>query len=424
MDRTADVVVIGGGIAGTATAYYLAKRGMSVIVCEKGEVAGEQSSRNWGFVRQQRRDPAEIPLMMASNKIWQDLSRELNTDIEWIQGGNLNLFDDEKAQANCEAWLEHARAHGLESQLVSKRELDALIPGNNIDRKGGLFTPSDGQAEPTKVTEAFQRAAAGRGATFLTHCAVLEIETTGGAVSGVITERGGFATKTVVLAAGAWTGRMMRTLGLKFPQLWVKGSVARTTAAPIISHAGTWSGVAFRQRRDGTMNVSQPSADHDITMDTILNAPRFVGSFRTARRDVRLHLNRMFLDTIMGPFSKAAFRRELQRYRILDPAPNLQVLAQSMAKLKDILPMTKDIEIERSWAGYIDLTPDMLPTLDSIDRPAGLVIASGFSGHGFGMGPIVGSLMSELIADGQTSLDLSAFRFSRFSDGSKPMPYV
>jgi glycine/D-amino acid oxidase-like deaminating enzyme len=159
-------------------------------------------------------------------------------------------------------------------------------------------------------------------------------------------------------------------------------------------------------------------------MDTILNAPRFISSFRTARRDVRLHLNRMFLDTVMGPFSKAALGRELQRYRILDPAPNQQVLAKSMAKLKNILPMAKDVEIERSWAGYIDLTPDMLPTLDSINSPSGLVIASGFSGHGFGMGPIVGSLMSELIADGQTSLDLSAFRFSRFSDGSKLTPYL
>jgi glycine/D-amino acid oxidase-like deaminating enzyme len=424
MDRSADVVVIGGGIAGTTTAYYLAKRGMSVIVCEKGEIAGEQSSRNWGFVRQQRRDPAEIPLMMASNKIWQDLSRELNTDIEWIQGGNLNIFDGEEAQTHGEAWLEHAQAHGLESKLISKRELDALVPGNAIDCPGALFTESDGQAEPTKVTEAFRRAAEGRGVEFLTHCAVFEIETAGGAVSGVITERGGITAKTVVLAAGAWTGRMMRTLDLKFPQIWVKGSVARTTAVPIISHAATWSGVAFRQRRDGTMNVSQPSADHDITMDTILNAPRFISSFRAAKRDVRLHLNRMFMDTAMGPFSKTAFGRELQRYRILDPEPNMQVLAQSMEKLKKALPMAKDIEIERSWAGYIDLTPDMLPTLDSIDTPAGLVIASGFSGHGFGMGPIVGTLMAELIADGQTTLDLSAFRFARFSDGSKLTPYI
>ncbi len=423
MDRTADVVVIGAGIAGTATAYYLAKRGLSVIVCEKGEVAGEQSSRNWGFVRQQRRDPAEIPLMMASNKIWQGLSRELNADIEWIQGGNLHVFETEAAQDAGESWLQHARQHDLQSRLVSKQELDALMPGHRFDCLGGLFTESDGQAEPTKVTAAYRRAAEARGVEFLTHCAVFEIETAAGAVSGVITERGGIKANAVVLAAGAWTGRMLRSLGIRFPQLWVKGSVARTTAAPIISHAGTWSGVAFRQRRDGTMNISQPSADHDITMGAILNAPRFIKSFRLARRDVRLHLNRLFLDTIMGPFSKGALQKELQRYRILDPSPNMAVLTASLAKLKAVLPPVKEIEIERSWAGYIDLTPDMLPTLDKLDKPDGLIIASGFSGHGFGMGPIVGTLMSELIADGQASLDLSAFRFARFNDGSVLNPY-
>ncbi len=424
MDRQADVVVIGAGIAGTTTAYYLAKRGFKVIVCEKGEVAGEQSSRNWGFVRQQRRAPEEIPLMMASNKIWQGLQRELNTDIEWIQGGNLFIFNNEAGRAGSQAWLEHAKAHGLDSKLIGRPELDALIPGNELDAIGALFTESDGQAEPTKVTDAFRRAAEGRGVEFLTHCAVFEIETQAGAVSGVVTERGGIDAKVVVLAAGAWSGRMLRTLGLKLPQIWVKGSVARTTSAPIISHAATWAGVAFRQLRDGGMNISQPSADHDLTMDSILYALPFFSTFRKERRSVRLHLNRMFFDTFAGSFSKTALREELQRYRILDPAPNRKALDETLRRLKQVLPAAKDVVIERSWAGYIDLTPDLLPTLDHLEKPSGLVLATGFSGHGFGMGPIVGTLMSELIADGQPSLDLSAFRFSRFSDGSKLEPFV
>ncbi|MBV38952.1 MAG: hypothetical protein CMM23_09930 [Rhodospirillaceae bacterium] len=102
MDKTADVVVIGAGIAGTATAYYLAKGGASVIVCEKGEIAGEQSSRNWGFVRQQGRDPAEIPLMMEANKIWRGLERELNADLEWLSAGNLVTFDTDEEAAGWE----------------------------------------------------------------------------------------------------------------------------------------------------------------------------------------------------------------------------------------------------------------------------------------------------------------------------------
>ena len=105
MDCTADVVVIGAGIAGTATAYYLAKGGSKVIVCEKGEIAGEQSSRNWGFVRQQGRDPAEIPLMMESNNIWRGLERELNADLEWLQAGNTYKRLWRKIQKPCKCCL-------------------------------------------------------------------------------------------------------------------------------------------------------------------------------------------------------------------------------------------------------------------------------------------------------------------------------
>ena len=138
---------------------------------------------------------------------------------------------------------------------------------------------------------------------------------------------------------------------------------------------------------------------------------------------MRLHLNRLFLDLFQGRFSKAALARELTRHRILDPAPNLAVLRETLKKLKQCLPAAKDVEIERSWGGYIDLTPDLLPTIDRLESPSGLVLATGFSGHGFGMGPIVGKLVSELIIDGEASLDLSAFRFSRFSDGSKLEPF-
>ncbi len=423
MDKAADVVVIGAGIAGTATAYYLAKGGAKVIVCEKGEIAGEQSSRNWGFVRQQGRDPAEIPLMMEANKIWRGLERELNADLEWISAGNMVTFDTDEEAAGWEQWRQTAQDFGLPAQLLSRAELEAIRPGNAFDCKGAIFTETDGQAEPTKVTAALARAAEGRGAEFLTHCAVFEIETTGGAVSGVDTEHGTIRAPVVVCAGGAWSGRMLRTLGLKLPQMWIKGSVARTTAAPVISHAATWTGVAFRQRRDGTFNIATRSADHDLTLDSVLNFPAFAGSFARNKRDIKLHLNRLAFDLLGGSFSKAALAKELTTHRILDPEPNHKVLNHVLSELHRLLPDTATVEIERSWAGYIDMAPDMPPTLDALDQPSGLVLATGFSGHGFGMGPIVGRLISELIQNGKPSLDLKAFRFSRFSDGTKLTPH-
>ncbi|MCH8037530.1 MAG: FAD-dependent oxidoreductase [Proteobacteria bacterium] len=122
-----DVAIVGGGIAGCASAYYLAKRGLSVVLFEKGRIAGEQSGRNWGFVRQQGRDPLEIPMMMACIRIWRGLEAELEADIEWRQGGILYLTEDEAGVAKYEAWLDKARAFQLDSRLLSAREVAKLL---------------------------------------------------------------------------------------------------------------------------------------------------------------------------------------------------------------------------------------------------------------------------------------------------------
>lgn len=416
----ADVVIVGAGIAGTASAWYLAQRGLSVVVCEKGRVAGEQSSRNWGFVRQQGRDPAEIPLMMESNRIWRRLERDLNADLEWTVGGNLVVFQTEQDRESFVRWRDIAAGHGLESRLLDRSELDRIVPGNRLPTldgaHGAIYTESDGHAEPAKVTVALQRAAEGRGATFLTDCSVFGVETAGGAVSGVETEHGTIRSPTVVLACGAWTSRMLAHIGLKFPQVWITGSVGRTTAAPAISDAATWAGVAFRQRRDGTLNIATRSADHDLTLESLLFGRVFLDDFRKHGRDLHLRFGRASLSLALGRLSKAALRRELTRFRTLDPKPNLGQLDAVLQRLRREIPAIGDISLDHAWAGYIDMTPDMLPVIDSLDSPTGLVVASGFSGHGFGMGPIVGRLVSEIIADGKPSLDLHAFRFSRFAE--------
>src|SRR5262245_57568069 len=152
MERECDVFVIGGGIVGCATAYYLARRGVRVVLAERTAIAWEQSGRNWGFVRQQGRDPAEVPLMMAANPTWCGLEAELGADIEWVQGGNLALAATPERLGLMEAWLDIARAHGLDSRVVTPTEVETLVPGIAGRWLGGLYTPSDGHAEPRKAT--------------------------------------------------------------------------------------------------------------------------------------------------------------------------------------------------------------------------------------------------------------------------------
>src|SRR5688572_30294686 len=203
MDRRADVVVVGAGIVGSATAYYLARRGARVVVVERGRVPGEQSRKNWGFVRQQGRDPLEMPLVIEANRMWRGLERELGADLEWTQGGNLALAADEARMARFEAWLPVAREFGLETRLLRARELAAVVPGLAGDWAGGMHTPGDGHADPEKATDAFTHAAVAHGASLQLDCAVQRVTTRAGAVAGVVTERGEIRAPAVICAAGA-----------------------------------------------------------------------------------------------------------------------------------------------------------------------------------------------------------------------------
>jgi glycine/D-amino acid oxidase-like deaminating enzyme len=425
MEHEADVVVVGAGIVGCASAYYLARRGVQVVLLEQGDTVGEQSRKNWGFVRQQGRDPAEVPLMMASNRIWRELENELEADIEWVQGGNLALAATGERMDLFEQWLDVARQFGLDTRLVTAQEIGALVPGIQGEWVGGMYTPSDGHAEPDKATDALSRAAVAHGARLYTRCAVQAILTHDGAVSGVVTERGTVRTTCVVCAAGAWSSRLVQPLGLTLPQRWVRGTVARTTAAPPVTTAGVWAPtVSFRQRQDGTFNIAAGgAADHDATFESLRHLRLFMPNYWKNRHLFRLHVGQPLWRDLLGRLSPAAAQQNaLVHDRGLGPQANPVKVEQALAQLKRLVPTLGELSVERSWAGYIDTTPDVMPVIGEAPKVRGLIFATGFSGHGFAMGPIAGVLVSELIRDGQPSLDLHSFRLSRFTEGAFGKP--
>ena len=425
MERDADVVVIGGGIVGCASAYYLARRRLRVILVERAAVAGEQSGRNWGFVRQQGRDPLEVPLMMESNRIWRGLEQELGADLEWVQGGNLALADTPERMALFEEWLAVARQFGLDTRLVRGHEVADLAPGMAGSWAGGMYTATDGHAEPAKATEAFRRAAVTHGARVYTRCAAEAVLTGGGAVSGVVTEQGEVRTTRVVCAAGAWSARLVRSLGLSLPQRWVRATVARTTPAPPITRAGVWGPkVAFRQRKDGSLNLAAGGAtDHDVTLESLRHLGLFLPNYWKNRKLFRFHVGRPLARDLarLWPWS-AARRRPLLYDRDEVTPPNPNKVRRSLREFQRLFPGAQDLSVVRSWAGYIDVTPDLVPVLGEVGSPRGFILATGFSGHGFAMGPIAGRLVSELVVDGKPSLDLHGFRLSRFAETGAGKP--
>jgi glycine/D-amino acid oxidase-like deaminating enzyme len=425
VERDADVVVVGAGIIGCAAAYNLARRGARVVVVERGPVPGEQSRKNWGFVRQQGRDPLEMPLVIEANRMWRGLERELGADVEWIRGGNLALAADEPRMARFEAWLPVAREFGLETRLLRARDLGDVVPGLADGFVGGMHTPGDGHADPEKATDAFARAARAHGASLRLHCAVQGVSTRAGVVSGVVTEHGEIRTPTVVCAAGAWSARLARTLGLSLPQRWVRGTVARTTPAPAVTACAVWGpGVAFRQCRDGSFNIAAGGAlDHDITLDSLRQLRFFLPNFWKNKALFRFHVGRPLLASLAGLLPGSAARRQpLVWDRGLEPPPNPGKVRRSLAELQRMLPSLPSLGIAKRWAGYIDAAPDLVPVLGEVPQLRGFVLATGFSGHGFAMGPIAGRLVSELILDGKPSLDITGFRFSRFAKGAIGRP--
>ena len=424
MTRQAEVVIIGGGIVGCAAAYYLARRGLAPLLLEGREVAGQQSGRNWGFVRQQGRDPLELPLMIESNRLWRGLEAELGADIEWVQGGNLALAASEERMALFEEWLGIARQVGLDTRLLRQRDLEAVAPGMHGSWVGGMYTPSDGHAEPAKATEAFARAAAARGATIQTGRMAESLLTANGEIAGVVTDAGEIRTTRLVCAAGAWSAPLLRTVGLRLPRRLVRATVARTTPAPPITRAGVWGpAVAFRQRRDGRLNLAAGGAtDYDVTLDAFRDLRRFWPNYWKNRRLFRLHVGRPLGRDLARLWPGARGRRAFPYERDADPRPNPDKVQGSLSEFRRLFPGLPELAIERSWAGYIDVMPDAVPVLDEAPTPRGLIVATGFSGHGFAMGPIVGRLIAELVADGKASLDIRGFRLARFAEGTARPP--
>ncbi|TJV97100.1 MAG: FAD-binding oxidoreductase [Mesorhizobium sp.] len=407
-----DTVVVGGGIIGTTAAYYLAKAGKRVALVEKGRIAGEQSSRNWGAIRSQGRDPSEIPMMLDCLEIWRGIEKELGESIDWRQQGQMRVIYDQGMRERSEAFMPVAREFGLTTELLTRRQVADLLPHYDASTcDGAMFTPTDGNAEPEKAAPAFARGAMRNGATVMDYTAVKAVETTNGTVSAVETEQGRLECETVLLASGAWTSRLLKPLGVSHPSLWIRGSVGRTGILPIeMRKLVVWGKCAYRQRPDGRVNIAvAEDGFHDLVLESLTTGFKFLPLARRNWRNVRFSLGKPLLQSLTGEFS------DFTTHRTLDPKPDWKGLNKAAKLFSEEYPGAGPISYDRAWAGYIDYMPDELPVLDELEKPRGLFVAAGLSGHGFGIGPIIGKTMCDLIAKGSSAYDLAPFSSRRFN---------
>ena len=433
LPETTDVVVIGGGVVGVFCALYLNRQGLRVVLCEKGRIAGEQSSRNWGWIRQHGRDPAELPIMMEANRLWREADKKVGGRTGFQQGGVIYLASSQKELERRAKWLDTAHEHQLDTRMLSKAELDGLVDRSGVGAAGqhewvgGLTTPSDARGEPWQAVPAVAELASSEGVIIRENCAVRALDIEAGRISGVVTEEAAINAQQVVLAGGAWSSLLLRKHGISIPQLSVRSTAMRTAPLPefFMGNAADEQ-ISFRRREDGGYTISGKfSHELFIGPDSFRNFFTYLPALREHMLDTKLK----FFPPKYFPDSWTVSRNwnadsvsPFEFNRVLEPVPEKGAVARAKNLFSQRFPGIGEPEIIDVWAGMIDAMADIVPIVDRAPSLEGLIIATGMSGHGFGIGPGFGKIIAQMAAGKAVGHDISRFRFSRFSDGSKLRP--
>ena len=375
MNKTADVIIIGGGVVGCAAAYYLAKAGnTNVIVLEStGSIGHGGSNRNGGGVRQSGRDVRELPYAMYGIKhLWPTLSEELGVDVEYTQKGNLRLGKTQEHLKKLQTLASNAQSVGLDVRMVDAKEVKEICPYLSDDIIGASWCPTDGHANPLTTTLGFYKRALEMGVRFYTKAEVKELCKVKGKVRKVVLSDGEVLEgETIILAAAYESRAIARTVGVDLPMTRLIDECLVTEMQPHMFDImlGT-AGADFygHQAKHGSFIFGSDCGYEEVTDMT-------------------------------------------------DPSKlltNSMTLSASCRASMDYVPALRNAKVVRSWCGWLDNAFDGVPFISRVDEADGLIVACGFTGHGFGTAPVVGLMLSQMVAGEETAVDISALRYDRF----------
>ena len=388
MAREAEVLIVGGGIAGAATAYYLARHGRDVALVERGEIASEASGANAGQIG--ATGWGEMPdlgsyLTMGSLQLFKELQLDHGYDIEFRQSGSLTAIHTPEQYDYMRNRVLEMRSQGAEVELLTAREARAMEPEVNPALLGFMYTPLRAQADPVKATRAFADAAAQLGARILTNHAVSGVAPRPGGGYSVASSGGEFACGSVVIAAGAWCGPLGGMLGLDIPIVPVRGQMWATESLP----------PSVFQTQSSVESAHAWSVDDGADADT---PPEL--THKGGRRVTR-HLygrQRRNGEIIFGG------DRQLTGY---DKAVEHTGIEVNKGHASEVIPMLSSLPIARTWSGLMPFSMDGAPIIGGIPSRDNLFIVSGLASSGFGRGPMAGKLLADFIHTGHRPQVLS-----------------
>jgi len=364
-----EMIVVGGGVIGSSIAYHLARAGVRTLLLEKRTVAVAASGASAGGTRQQGRDPRELALAMQACARWATLEDELAADIDYRRKGHLMVIEHEQDRAGLVEAVARQQAAGLNIRLIAGAELRDIAPALAPHILAGSYTPDDGHANPGLTAKAFAAAAARAGAAVREGVTVHGLATEGGKVVGVLTDEGRIGADLTILAAGAWSKALAATAGVDLPiapmglQMILTAAVA-PCLDPVVGCVGRR--LSLKQLPAGNFLIGGGwPGDWDLAR------PRGV------TRDAG----------IWGSALTAAA----------------------------IIPVSGTVGLQDAWVGIEARSADDVPILGPVREVEGLVIAAGFSGHGFQLSPAIGQVLAELVVEGRPSIPIDALALDRFA---------
>ena len=372
-DLKADVIIVGGGLMGAASAFFLRKRGRSVILLERGLVGQQASGVNFGNVRRQGRFLPQLPLAHRSRAIWGRMKELLGEDAEFLVTGHVRGVYDEAQAAVVEQYAKDARGWGLELELVGGSAFRRRFPFFGSEVVCGSNSPNDGHANPRLAAPAFGRAAARAGARVIENCDVQAVDKDGEDFRVQAADGRCFRAPSALICAGAWGDKLSAAFGEPVPMTPHGPSMGVTEPLPygIVPVVGVSTKVA-----------------HEVVY------------FRQVKRG-----NIVFGGGLRGPAYP-----DLKRAYVLPE----NVLRQ-LRELRRLAPVLGKLQVLRTWSGIEGYMRDELPVMGPSGRVSGLYYAFGFCGHGFQLGPGVGDVMAELIDTGATTTPIEPFHIQRFA---------